>query len=151
MGLDLTLYCKPKSISFDDYDHHIELAYGRKTWVISDFFTEVRKCEEIDDGVIFRVTKEDWDCFIEAVEPFLSCPGFISLIEDYDDEEDEYGAIESVFRYFLDATIGDYIFNVHYALGAEWEAHAVVQWYKANEKVQKAFEAGADVFIERSY
>jgi len=142
MGLDLTLYAKTKDISF-------ELAYGRKTWAISDFFTEVCKCEEIDDGFIYRVTKKDWDKFIGAVKPFLIYPGFVSLIECYDDLEDKYGMIENVFHYFLDETIGGYGFN--YQLGAEWEAYAVVQWYKANEKVQKAFEDGADIFLERSY
>ena len=151
MGLDLTLYTKQKKTSFDDYEHHIELAYGRKTWVISDFFTYHCNCEVIEEDIIYRVTKEDWDCFIGTVKPFLSYPGFISLIEEYDDEEDEYGGMESIFRYFLDKTIGDSIFNAHYYLGAEWEAHAVVQWYKANEKVQKAFALGLDVFLERSY
>lgn len=150
MGLDLTLYTKQKKTSFDDYDHHIELAYGRKTWAISDFFTNVCKCEVIDDDVIFRVTKEDWDCFIETVEPFLSYPGFISLIENYDYTEDISGAIESVFRYFLDETIGECTVSGYY-LGAGWEAHAVVEWYKANKKVQKAFALGLDVFLERSY
>lgn len=147
MGLDLTLYTKTKDTSFDDHDHHIELAYGRKTWAISDFFTGHCGCEEIDDGFIYRVTKEDWDKFINTVKPFLIYPGFVSLIENYDDKEDEYGMIENVFHYFLDETIGGYM----YQLGAEWEAYAVVQWYKANEKVQKAFAHGLDVFLERSY
>lgn len=151
MGLDLILYTKQKKTSFDDYDHHIELAYGRKTWAISDFFTEHCDCEAIDDGYIYRVTKEDWDKFIDTVEPFLSYPGFISLIENYDEEKDEYGEMQCIFHYFLDKTIGDSIFNAHYYLGAEWEARAVVEWYKANEKVQKAFELGLDVFLERSY
>lgn len=149
MGLDLTLYTKTKDTSFDDYDHHIELAYGRKTWAISNFFTEHCECEAIDYDTIYRVTKEDWDEFIHTVEPFLSYPGFISFIENYDDEEDDYGMIEYIFRYFLDKTIGGY--NSIYHLGAEWEAYVVVQWYKANEKVQKAFALGLDVFLERSY
>lgn len=151
MGLDLTLYCKPKSISYNDYDHHIELAYGRKTWAISDFFTEHCECEVIDDSIIYRVTKEDWDEFIYTVEPFLSYPGFMSLIENYNNAEDEYGMIESIFRYFLDETIGCSIFSGGYYLGSAWEARAVVRWYKANKKVQKAFELGLDVFLERSY
>lgn len=151
MGLDLTLYAKAKKTSYDDYEHHIELAYGRKTWAISDFFTEHCNCEAIDDGTLYRITKEDWDEFIYTVEPFLSYPGFMSLIENYNAEEDEYGMIESIFRYFLDETISSSIFNGGYYLGPAWEASAVVRWYKANRKVQKAFEIGADVFLERSY
>lgn len=148
MGLDLTLYCKPKNISYGDYDHHIELAYGRKTWAISNFFTMNCGCEMIEDDYFYRVTEEDWEYFIQTVKPIFTNEFVVNMIENYNEfeDEDEYGITEQLLRYCLDM-----IFDDEYYLGVAWEARAALQWYKADKKVRIAFEAGADVFIERSY
>ena len=146
MGLDLTLYCKPKSISYDDYDHHIELAYGRKTWAISGFFTNTCRCEMIEDDYLYRITEEDWNYFMDTVRPFFSNPFIIDMIENYNEMEHNDDIIEGIMEYCLDR-----MFDGPYYLGPMWEARAAYRWYQANRKVRIAFEAGADVFIERSY
>ena len=148
MGLDLTLYCKPKSISYNDYDHHIELAYGRKTWAISDFFTEDCGCEVIQDDYLYRVTKGDWEYFMAVVRPVFTNRFVVNMLESYNEfeDEDEYGITEELIKYCLNT-----IFNSSYCLGPMWEARAAYRWFQADKKVRIAFEAGADVFIERSY
>lgn len=148
MGLDLTLYCKPKSISYDDYDHHIELAYGRKTWAISNFFTDDCGCEMIQDDYLYRVTENDWDYFMDVVTPIFTNEFIVNIIENYNEseDEDEYGITEGIIGYCLDM-----MFDGPYYLGPVWEARAAYRWFQADRKVRIAFEAGADVFIERSY
>lgn len=148
MGLDLTLYCKPKSISYDDCDHHIELAYGRKTWAISDFFTDACECEMIESDYLYRVTEEDWDYFMDTVAPIFTNKFVIDILENYDEyeDDDEYSITEGMIMHCLNM-----MFDGPYYLGPMWEARAAYEWFQADKKVRIAFEAGADVFIERSY
>ena len=152
MGLDLMLYTKTKEQSFDDYKGWEELAYGRKTWAISDFFTEHCNCEPIDkESELYRVSEEDWSYFIEVVEFYFIKPEVVGIIEKYlNDEyfvEDEFEEDEEKLRKILDTAL----FGDIYYLGIFWEAAAVLNWYRADGKVREAFKKGQDVFLERSY
>lgn len=159
MGLDLVLYKKIKPIremTFEE-EQNAELAYGRKTWSIADFFT--RRCKMIEDDWLYEVTKEDWDAFMKAfnrledpdfrqgVEAFIE---FGRIAEFGDEGYEEYEkAYKVLMDWFVEAA--DYSYKCLFQLGFEWELRTLLSWYDANEKVQQAFADGYTVELVQSY
>lgn len=154
MGLDLILYRKDKPLSqmtFEE-EERAELAYGRKTWAIADFFHH--RCEAIDGDWEYKVTKQDWDEFIDSVSA-LGDPEFRAKVDtliDYDyfgeDPEEEAEELYREIEEWLDGALGA---DGWYQLGLVWELAAVCKWYEADEEVQKAFEDGKEVILIKSY
>ena len=141
MGLDLILYKKIKPIremTFEE-EQDAELAYGRKTWSIADFFT--RRCKMIEDDWLYEVTKEDWDAFMKAFNR-LEDPDFRQGVEaliefgriaEFGDEgyEEYEKAYKVLMDWFVEAA--DYNYKCLFQLGFEWELQALLSWYDANE------------------
>jgi hypothetical protein len=151
MGLDLILYKKPKNVNElvdDEFDQN-EIAYGRKTWAIANFFRG--RCKPIDDDFEYIVTRQDWNEFITALSQ-LEDPNFRQKVEvfinSYDGEDevdvDNYYAIKS----WLDNALNN---EENYILGLTWEVRAVLDWFDANEEVQNAFDNEFDVILMTSY
>lgn len=141
MGLDLVLYTAKKMY---DYDSERELAYGRKTWAIAEFF--MRRCQPQTDQYTFEVDEETWDDFMNAITPYLSNKDFFNLIENYDPytEADYNWQIEEVIKFFLDNALEN---DEPYTLGIPWEAKALLRWYEADKEVRKLYEEDQPVFL----
>ncbi len=137
MGLDLVLYKKTKDIlemSMEE-EFDAELAYGRKTWAIANFFMNI--CDTSDQYEYnFPITRAEWNTFIKAFEPYFKNEEFCEFIRNYQGYERH---LDECVEFFLDRAFG---IDEGYTLGAAWEAHAALQWYEANEEVQKAFDEG---------
>ena len=156
MGLDLILYknTKPLEEMTLEEEQEVELAYGRKTWAIADFFH--RRCEAIEGDWEYRMTKADWDDFMEAVGK-LGDPEFRAKAEeivdyewnvpDEDWDEAHMDVYDEVSRW-LDTALG---VDWGYQLGMAWELAAVIRWYDADAEVQKAFEEGEELILIKSY
>ncbi len=156
MGLDLILYKHTKDNMALEEELDTELAYGRKTWSIAEFFRSRCKC--LDWDWYYEVTKADWDEFIdsleklndpefrERVEKFINRYENIETDEDEADEEfwKEYNTIEEWYSGAVNNDVG-------YTLGFDWELRAVLRWFDANEEVQQAFKDGVDVRLIVSY
>lgn len=140
MGLDLVLYKKTKPIAEMSIEEEVdnELAYGRKTWAIANFFMEM---VEITDGneYDFRISEGDWNTFYGTIEPYFKNEDFRNFVLNYRSEEDTTGDLYSVIEYTMDSIFGA---DGSYGLGADWEAHAVALWYEADAAVRKAFKDG---------
>lgn len=169
MGLDLILYRKHKDLKDMNLEEELasQLAYGRKTWAIADFFT--RRCKMLEDDWLFEITKADWDAFIEALSD-LRNPDFVEKIHtliEYDEveyirhmnncipqltenilDEDEYYNLYNELEEWLDRALNH---DYGYQLGLEWELAAVLRWFDANPEVQKTFEEGMSVGLIQSY
>lgn len=151
MGLDLILYRADKPLNEMTWKEleKVKLAYGRKTWGIADFFHN--RCEAIDGDWEYKVTKQDWDEFIDSVSD-LGNPEFRAKVNtlidcDYfgeDPAEELYREVEE----WLDGALGA---DGGYQLGLAWELAAVCEWYEADSEVQKAFEDGKEVILIKSY
>lgn len=141
MGLDLVLYTAKKMY---DYDNEHELAYGRKTWAIAEFF--MNRCPRQADQFVFDVPEYVWDDFMDAITPYLSNKDFYNLIENYSPyNEGEYNEqIEKVIECFLNEALEN---NEPYTLGIPWEAKAVLRWYDADKEIRELYEAGKPVFL----
>lgn len=155
MGLDLILFKKVKE--YDDMsDEEMginELAYGRKTWSISDFFTD--RCECIDPDFEYIVTKDVWDEFIHKLSK-LNDSSFRDEIETFlkDEVLDPHYKSENHIRAYneLEQWLGKALENDDsYTLGLEWELETLLRWFDANDKVLKTFEEGIDVALITSY
>lgn len=145
MGLDLILYKVDKEGTFLNDDN--ELAYGRKTWAIENFF---HSRSEVDLGVYDWVVTEDvWNDFIATLKPYLENTFLKEMIENYDeyDDQEDWG-IEILIEKFLDEALE---YDMPYTLGPAWEARAVIRWYDANEKVQECFKKKIPVRILASF
>lgn len=163
MGLDLILYKKDKNKNIEDMSMEeeldSELAYGRKTWAIANFFR--RRCKTVDRWE-YVVTKRDWDAFIKNLDD-LNNPSFRDKIENYinvihnyecnelkltlekvEDIMSSYNELESWLDMALENDNG-------YTLGLDWELQAVLCWFDANEEIQQAFKDGIDVRLIVSY
>lgn len=140
MGLDLVLYKGAKDIYNMSIEEELEseLAYGRKTWAIANFFMENVQTTEGSD-YNFRISESDWDLFYRAIEPYFKNDDFRDFILNYRSEEDETGDLYEVIEYTMDR-----IFHAggSYHLGADWEARAVALWYEADAAVREAFKEG---------
>lgn len=150
MGLDLILYKKNKNQNIEDMSMEEELdsnlAYGRKTWAIADFFR--RRCNTVD-RYEYLVAKKDWDAFIKNLER-LNDISFREKVNNYIDaaynyyydegDEDEAEKIimssYSELENWLDTALEN---DDGYTLGLDWELCAVLEWFDADSEVQKVF------------
>ena len=161
MGLDLIL-CK-KIKNQDNYDMSIEeefefeseLAYGRKTWAIADFFRV--RCEAIAGDYLYKVKEEEWRDFIDSLERLYD-PDFREKVElfceygiDWEldtDKEKHYWRVYNELESWLDAALGN---DVGYQLGLEWELSAVLRWFDADKEVCQAYRDGYEIELIVSY
>lgn len=152
MGLDLTLYAVPAAndINPDDAaDKWIELAYGRKTWFIWDYFKNLDTTTMIKDDQILTITKEAWEDFVGILDRNRE------RIFDYVIFKEEEKRVS-----FAEAQIQDMVFQEWYddtfdttpTLGYDWDACAMFQWLEANSEVQKYLnDPNYIVILEASY
>ena len=138
MGLDLSLYAAPavNDINAIESDNWVELAYGRKTWFIWDYFKNLKSTVVTKDDQILIVTKEAWKSFIKILNQNRE------RISDYVafKEKEEEGKVT-----FTEAQIQDIVFQEWYdetfdstpTLGYDWDARAMLRWLDADSKVSK--------------
>lgn len=148
MGLDLILkhrkrnWTAPESI--DEYSRWSEengweeLAYGRKTWGIYSYFKWI--CRPIDN-CIYAVTASDWQFFIDYFKDWDI--GRIRKILDN---------IDSIYNEDDDLYLTNFVEGMGDGqLGIDWDASTMLEWYDANETVQKAFTDRDEVVLIASY
>jgi hypothetical protein len=145
MGLDLILYKKNKNQNIEDMSMEeeldSELAYGRKTWAIADFFR--RRCTPIYEDCEYIVAEQDWHEFIDSLEEladveFRDRLNFFLEMEYDENVDDELYKKEYIyFEKWLDISLDN---DAPYTLGLEWELAAVMRWYDADDEVQEAFD-----------
>lgn len=152
MGLDLTLYAVPAANDInpnDAADKWIELAYGRKTWFIWDYFKNLDTTTMIKDDQILTITKEAWEDFVGILDRNRE------RIFDYVIFKEEEKKVS-----FAEAQIQDMVFQEWYddtfdttpTLGYEWDACAMFQWLEANSEVRKYLnDPNYIVILEASY
>lgn len=152
MGLDLVLYKKTKPIAEMSIEEEFnnELAYGRKTWAIADFFAQ--RCTALEGDYIYNVLEEDWDAFMKALD-MLNDIGFRLIVEMYiDDCFNDNEILEDIVGKELEDWLDKALNNDCYCqLGLDWELAAVLRWFDADESVRKAFEEGYAVELLKSY
>ena len=152
MGLDLILYKHTKDDMTWEEEQAAELAYGRKTWSIADFFR--RRCQALEGDWYYKVTKADWNEFIDSLEK-LNDPVFRQKVEDfidlYDTTEIWNEKLDKLYYELEEWYDGAVNNDDSYQLGFDWELRAVLNWFDANEEVQQAFKDGEDIRLVVSY
>lgn len=152
MGLDLILYKHTKDDMTWEEEQAAELAYGRKTWSIANFFQ--RRCQALEGDWYYKVTKADWDEFIDSLEK-LNDSAFRYKVEDFISKSDTIKEWDDVFDKLyneLEDWYDDAVNNDSgYTLGFDWELQTVLNWFDANKEVQQAFEDGEDIRLMVSY
>lgn len=162
MGLDLILYKRTKPAIEMSLEEELdnELAYGRKTWAIANFFSS--RCEAVDPNYDYEfiVTKQDWDEFIDSLNK-LNDPAFREKVENFitlstnwniDEVDSETFQSFAKDEYDLEAWLDGALNNdSYYQLGLDWELAAVLSWFDADPQVQEAFKDGIDVRLIQSY
>ena len=152
MGLDLVLYKKNKPMTEMSIEEELdnELAYGRKTWVIADFFAQ--RCTVLENDYVYSVTEKDWNAFMEALGK-LNDSYFRHVAEMYIDncfEENE--VLEDIVGKELEEWLDRALDNSGcYQLGLDWELAAALRWFDADKEVRKAFKDGYTVELLLSY
>ena len=147
MGLDLTLYAVPAAndINPDDaLDKWIELAYGRKTWFIWDYFKNLKSTVATKDDQILIIPKEAWKSFIEILNQNRE------RISDYVTFKEEEKKVS-----FAEAQIQDMVFQEWYnetfddipTLGYEWDARAMLRWLDVDSEVSKYLDDPSYILI----
>ena len=147
MGLDLTLYAVPAAndINPDDaVDKWIELAYGRKTWFIWDYFKNLKSTVATKDDQILIIPKEAWKSFIEILNQNRE------RISDYVTFKEEEKKVS-----FAEAQIQDMVFQEWYnktfddipTLGYDWDARAMLRWLDADSEVSKYLDDPSYILI----
>lgn len=136
MGLDLSLYAAPAAndINAIESDNWVELAYGRKTWFIWDYFKNLKNTVVTKDDQILIVSKEAWKSFIEILNQNRE------RISDYVIFKEEEEKVT-----FAEPQIQDMAFQEWYSetfdgtptLGYDWDARAMLRWLDADSKVSK--------------
>lgn len=136
MGLDLSLYAAPAAndINAIESDNWVELAYGRKTWFIWDYFKNLKSTVVTKDDQILIVSKEAWKSFIEILNQNRE------RISDYVVFKEEEEKVP-----FAEAQIQDMVFQEWYdetfdstpTLGYDWDARAMLRWLDADSNVSK--------------
>lgn len=136
MGLDLSLYAAPAAndINAIESDNWVELAYGRKTWFIWDYFKNLKSTVVTKDDQILIVSKEAWKSFVEILNQNRE------RISDYVVFKEEEEKVP-----FAEAQIQDMAFQEWYnetfdsipTLGYDWDARAMLRWLDADSKVSK--------------
>lgn len=138
MGLDLSLYAVPAAndINAVESDNWVELAYGRKTWFIWDYFKNLKSTVVTKDDQILIVSKEAWKSFIEILNQNRErISDYVAFKEKEEEEE----------LSFAEAQIQDMVFQEWYnetfdstpTLGYDWDARAMLRWLDADSKVSK--------------
>lgn len=157
MGLDLVLYKRKKgenpdwdNIPFEDFEKDYELCYGRKTWSIVNFFQSYCGCKRVnpDEDFEYIVTENNWEEFENCVKPYAENKSFRQMLEDYIEEDDPYWEIGDLIEQFVETSMR---YDGVCQLGAEWDAHAILNWYDSKEEVRKAFKDGYEVILQLSY
>ena len=147
MGLDLTLYAVPAAndINPDDArDKWIELAYGRKTWFIWDYFKNLKSTVTTKDDQILIIPKEAWKSFIEILNQNRE------RISDYVAFKEEEKKVS-----FAEAQIQDMVFQEWYnetfddtpTLGYDWDARAMLRWLDVDSEVSKYLDDPSYILI----
>ena len=147
MGLDLTLYAVPAAndINPDDaLDKWLELAYGRKTWFIWDYFKNLKSTVATKDDQILIIPKEAWKSFIEILNQNRE------RISDYVTFKEEEKKVS-----FAEAQIQDMVFQEWYnetfddipTLGYEWDARAMLRWLDVDSEVSKYLDDPSYILI----
>lgn len=146
MGLDLTLYAVPAAddIDVNKIDKWIELAYGRKTWFIWDYFKNLKNTVATKDDQILIIPKEAWKSFIEILNQNRE------RISDYVTFKEEEKKVS-----FAEAQIQDMVFQEWYnetfddtpTLGYDWDARAMLRWLDADSKVSKYLDDPSYILI----
>lgn len=146
MGLDLSLYAVPAANDIDvtESDNWIELAYGRKTWFIWDYFKNLKSTVATKNDQILIVSKEAWKSFIEILDQNRE------RISDYVTFKEEEQKVS-----FAEAQIQDMIFQEWYnetfddtpTLGYDWDARAMLRWLDADSKVSKYLDDPSYILI----
>lgn len=146
MGLDLSLYAVPAANDIDatESDNWIELAYGRKTWFIWDYFKNLKSTVATKDDQILIIPKEAWKSFIEILNQNRE------RISDYVTFKEEEEKVA-----FAEAQIQDMVFQEWYnetfddtpTLGYDWDARAMLRWLDADFKVSKYLDDPSYILI----
>lgn len=148
MGLDLSLYAVPAAndINVNESDNWIELAYGRKTWFIWDYFKNLKSTVVTKDDQILVVPKEAWKSFIEVLNQNRE------RISDYvvfkeEEEEEEVTFTESQIQDMAFQEWYDNTFDVTPTLGYDWDARAMLRWLDADSNVSKYLDDPSYVLL----
>lgn len=146
MGLDLSLYAAPATndINANESDDWVELAYGRKTWFIWDYFKNLKNTVVTKDDQILVVPKEAWKSFIEILNQNRE------RISDYVVFKEEEEKVP-----FAEAQIQDMVFQEWYdetfdstpTLGYDWDARAMLRWLDADSKVSRYLDDPSYILI----
>lgn len=138
MGLDLSLYAVPAAndININESDDWTELAYGRKTWFIWNYFKNLKSTVVAKDDQILVVPKEAWKSFIEVLNQNRERISDYVAFKEKEEEEEVT---------FTEARIQDIAFQEWYSetfndipyLGYEWDARAMLRWLDADSEVSK--------------
>ena len=149
MGLDLILENRNRAIYGNDEWH--ELAYGRKTWVIADFFRD--RNEAIDGDWLYHVSRESWDEFMAIIHPYMTNADFLTAFKHCLDFEWENSAPQPTAeeRNRLKALLRKLSSDGWAQLGDVWEIDAIFRWYNSNNKIQDAFNRGDGIRLVVSY
>ena len=147
MGLDLTLYAVPAAndINPDDaVDKWIELAHGRKNWLIWDYFKNLKSTVATKDDQILIIPKEAWKSFVEILNQNRE------RISDYVTFKEEEKKVS-----FAEAQIQDMVFQEWYnetfddipTLGYDWDARAMLRWLDVDSEVSKYLDDPSYILI----
>ena len=136
MGLDLSLYAAPAAndINAIESDNWVELAYGRKTWFIWDYFKNLKSTVVTKDDQILIVSKEAWKSFIEILNQNRE------RISDYvifKEEEEEVPFAEAQIQDMVFQEWYNETFDITPTLGYDWDARAMLRWLDADSKVSR--------------
>lgn len=149
MGLDLTLYAVPavNDINPDDaVDKWIELAYGRKTWFIWDYFKNLKSTVVTKDDQILIVSKEAWKSFIEILNQNRErISDYVAFKEKEEEEEVLFTEARMQDMAFLEWY--DDTFDTTPTLGYDWDARAMLRWLDADSKVSKYLDDPSYILI----
>lgn len=138
MGLDLSLYAAPAAndINVNESDNWVELAYGRKTWFIWDYFKNLKSTVVTKDDQILIVSKEAWKSFIEILNQNREkISDYVAFKEKEEEEEISFTEAriqDMAFQEWYDET-----FDSTPTLGYDWDARAMLRWLDADSKVSK--------------
>lgn len=138
MGLDLSLYAAPAAndINAIESDNWVELAYGRKTWFIWDYFKNLKSTVATKDDQILIVSKEAWKSFIEILNQNRErISDYVAFKEKEEEEEvpfTEAQMQDMAFQEWYDET-----FDITPTLGYDWDARAMLRWLDADSKVSR--------------
>jgi len=124
-----------------------ELAYGRKTWGIANFFRG--RCDKYQDfDEVYTVTEDVWDEFIKYFKDY-DLNKINRILDEIWDCGEDYDYNSKDYHY-LQNFVDDLNYETPY-LGYEWDARAMLRWYDANDAVKEAFANGQEVRLIASY